>query len=294
MDIIQLQDKQDGWRIYRFNDELTRNTVLSRHHIKVGEGVSFSPYVMIGDHSVIGDGVHLSEESVVSHHCVIGAGTLLDKGAFISKNVRIGDECVLSPDSFVGTNSTIGNHTVIGRDSEMGDMVSIGNNVTIGSNSYVMDSTEVMDGCNIGDGVFIGKNSRAGFFVMIGNDSQLVRDVIIQEGVHVVDGSRIPAFAKVTLNSVQIDNNRLENAIKQMGANIRYDQIATFTSIEGIRCVRAQVGGVWMPSQRVDTNDSLAFGRGNLSLKDMADKYIAPAYFKQSLTADIPVQGMRR
>ena len=294
MDIIQLQDKQDGWRIYRFNDETSRNAALAAHHIKIGEGVSFAPYVMIGDYAELGNNVYMSEESVVSNHCIIGDNTLIDKGAFVSKHARIGNDCILSPDSFIAPEATVGDKTVIGYQSELGDKVKVGNNVKIGKHSYIMDNTEVMDGCEIGDGVFIGKSSRAGFFVMIGNDTQLVRDVFVQEGVNVVAGSRIKPFTKVTRNSVQVDNKRLENAIRQMAGSLKYNQIGTWTSLEGIRCVRAQVGGVWLPSQRVDRTDSQAFSKGEMTLKDMADKYIAPAYIKQSLTAEVPVQGLRR
>ena len=129
---------------------------------------------------------------------------------------------------------------------------------------------------------------------MIGDDTQLVRDVIIQEGVKISSGSRISPFTKVTCNSMQIDNSRLKTAMRQMGGNIRYDQIGTWTSLEGVRCVRAQVGGVWLPSQRVSPDDSLAFGKGTLTLRELADKYIAPVLFKQSLAAEGPSQGIKR
>ena len=294
MDIIQLQDTEGGWRIHRFNDDTNRNAVLSAHHIQVGENVTFAHYAMIGDHSELGDNVHLSEESVVSHHCIIGDNTLLDKGAFVGEHTQVGQDCVLSANAFIGSESSLGNNSTLGKGCEVGDKSHIGHNVTIGDNSYVMELSEIKDGCNIGNGVYIGKNSRAGYFVMIDNDAQLIRDVIVQDGTKVVAGSRISPFAHVTRGSVQTDTERLEKAMKQMGNTIKYDQIATFTSMEGIRCIRAQVGGIWMPSQRVDPEDSIALNRGNLSLKNIADKYIAPAYFKQTLETEAPVQGMRR
>lgn len=294
MDIIQLQDKQEGWRIHRFNSLEERNAAFAEHNITIGSGVNFAPYVMLGDHTVLGDNVYLSEESVVSHHCQIGDNTLVDKGAFISMRAKVGNECNLAPDSYVGPDANIGNMVSIGESAEIGEKVQLGNSVTVGKGSYVMDESQLQDGCTVGRGCFIGNKSVGGFFVMIGDDSQLVREVFVQEGTRIAAGSRIPAFAKVTRSSVQIEENRLEKAMAQMGKNIKYDQIATFTSLEGVRCVRAQVGGIWMPSVRVDSLDSRAFGRGEMSLKDMADKYIAPTYIQQSFEAESRGQGMRR
>ena len=294
MDILQLQDKQEGWRIHRFNSIEERNMAFAQHDITIGEGVSFAQYVMLGDHTVIGYNVHLSEESVVSHHCHIGDNTLLDHGAFVSARAHVGSECVLHPDSYVGPDVKVGNGTTIGKSAEIGEKAVLGSTVSIGPGSYVMDESQLLDGCTVGRGAYIGNKSKGGFFVMIGDDAILVREVFVQEGAQVAAGSRIPAYSKVTRSSVQIEQSRLEKAIAQMGQNIKYDQIATFTSLEGVRCVRAQVGGIWMPSERVSQQDSTAYYKGEMSLKDMADKYIAPAYVKQNLETENRAAGMRR
>ena len=39
MDIIQLQDKQDGWRIHRFNSPEELRKALAEHDITIGHGV---------------------------------------------------------------------------------------------------------------------------------------------------------------------------------------------------------------------------------------------------------------
>lgn len=295
MDIIQLQDRQDGWRIHRFADEASRNAVLATHDIRLGQGVTFADYVMLGDHCVIGDGVHLSEESVVSHHCHIGEDTLLDAGAFVSMRTHIGDHCMLAADSFVGPDSVVGSGCQIGRATELGEKVRLGSNVSVGEGGYIMDETEIKEGSVIGQAVFIGKRSRGGFFVMIGDDSKLVSDVYIQDGVSIVAGSMIPSFSQVTRSGTQVDQDRVAKALAQMAGTVRFDTLATFTSLEGIRCIRAQVGGVWLPSKRVGMNDSFAFAEGRMSLREMAEKYIAPDYARQALAQEEQrVAGIRR
>ena len=108
MDIIQLQDKQEGWRIHRFNIVEERNAAFAEHDITIGSGVNFAPYVMLGDHTVLGDNVYLSEESVVSHHCQIGDNTLVDKGAFVSMRAKVGASSITRPVSFTTPDFTSG------------------------------------------------------------------------------------------------------------------------------------------------------------------------------------------
>jgi UDP-3-O-[3-hydroxymyristoyl] glucosamine N-acyltransferase len=295
MDIIQLQDKQDGWCIHHFADTASRDAVLATHDIRVGQGVTIADYVMLGDHCVIGDRVHLSEESVVSHHCHIGEGTLLDTGAFVSKHSQIGSNCVLAVDSFVGPNSTVGDGCSIGHSSELGDKVRLGNNISIGQGSYIMDETDLKEGTTIGQGVFIGKRTQGGFFVMIGDDAKLVSDVHIQDEVSIMAGSMVQSYSRVTRNGTQVEKDRIEKAIAQMGKTIRFDQLATFTSLECVRCIRAQFGGVWLPSKRVDMADSYAFSEGKMSLRDMADKYIVPDYVRDTIAQEeVRAAGIRR
>lgn len=294
MEIIQLQDKQEGWRIHRFSTLQQRDTELTRHGISLGKNVVIEPYVMIGDHTVLGDNVRLAEESVVSHHCEIGNNTTLEQGAFVSMRSHIGSDCTLSPDSFVGVASTLGSGVILGKRSEVGDAAKIGNAVHIGKCSYIMEETAIDDGTKIGSGVFIGKRSKAGFFVMIGDDAQLVRDVVIQDGAHIAQGKRIPAFSNVSRKDVQLETDRMQVAINKMKDSLKYDQLATFVSLEGIRCIRAQIDGIWLPSARVDNNDSTMFRQGEISLKQMADKYIAPGYIMQSIDAENRSAGIRR
>ena len=54
MEIIQLQDKQEGWRIHRFRTPKERDAELQRHHITFGKNIEIAPYVMLGDHAVLG------------------------------------------------------------------------------------------------------------------------------------------------------------------------------------------------------------------------------------------------
>ena len=295
MDILQLQDKQDGWRIHRFKDEAERNAVLAAHDIRIGQGVTFADYVMVGDHSVIGDRVHLSVESVVSPNCHIGDDTLVEASAFVGMRTHIGNNCMLAADSFVGADSIVGNSCSIASSAELGDKVRIGNNVAIGQAACIMDDTEIKEGSIIGEGVYIGKRTRGGYFVMIGDDAKLISDVYIQDGVNIMAGSMIPSFSQVTRNGTQVEQERITKAMAQMGKAIRFDQLATFTSIEGVRCIRAQVSGVWLPSKRVDAADSFAFAQGKISLRDMADKYIVPDYLRDTLKQEeTRVAGMRR
>lgn len=294
MEIIQLQDKQEGWRIHRFRTPKERDAELQRHHITFGKNIEIAPYVMLGDHAVLGNNVRLAEESVVSHHCEIGDNTTLERGAFVSMRAKVGSESSLAKDSFVGVDATLGVNVILGERSEIGDRTKIGNAVTIGRCSYIMDDSSIEDGTKIGDGAYLGNRTRTGFFVMIGNDAQLVKDVIIQDGAHIAQGKRIPAFSNVSRKDIQLESERMQMAMLRMKETIKYDQLATFVSLEGIRCIRAQIDGVWLPSARVDNKDSMKFGQGEITLKQMADKYIAPQYFQQTIDMDNRTAGLRR
>lgn len=294
MDIIQLQDKQDGWRIHRFNSPEELRKALAEHGITVGRGVEIGPYTMLGDRVTLGDNVRLAEETVVSRDTTIGDNTTLAHGAFVSFRSKIGADCTLAEDSFVGPDVSVGMNTTLGKHSEVGEKCKLGNAVTVGSGSYVMDHSVLEDGCVVGNGTYIGNRSKAGFFTYIGNDVQLVREVIVQDGTQIADGKRVPAYSTVTRGSVQLEQERMQRAINQMKGNIKYDSIGTFTSLEGTRCVRAQIDGLWLPTVRVSNEDSMNFGKGTMTLKDMADKYIAPAYILNNIEGENRTAGIRR
>ena len=294
MEIIQLQDRQGGWRIHRFGSVHERDTELARRDITLGKNVEIGPYVMLGDNATIGDNVHLAEESVVSAHCSIGSNTTLDSGAFIGTRSKVGSDCTLAAGCFVGDESNVGSGVIIGPRSEAAETTSIGNAVQIGKCSYIMEASVIEDGTRIGSGVFIGKRTKTGFFVMVDDDAQLVRDVVVQDGAHITQGKRIPAFANVSRKDVQLQTERMRAALERMKDTLKYDQLGTFVSLEGIRCIRAQIDGIWMPSARVSEEDSAMFRQGGMSLRQMADKYIAPAYLQQSIDAENRTAGIRR
>ena len=278
MDIIQLQDNQDGWKIHCFATPLERDEVLSQHGITLGRDIELAPYVMIGDHAAIGDGVTLGDESVVSHHCRIGDGVSLAQGAFVAARAVIGAECRLEADSFVGADSELGAQCRLLRGAEVDANVVLGSSVSVGEHSYVMEHSVLDDGTAVARGCYVGNRSRTGFFVTVGEDTHLVRDVIVQDGATVAAGSRIPAYSTLTRAAGIREEDALRQAVARMGSSLQYERMATFQTFDGHRCVRAQIAGVWTPSQRVQPADAADFSAGRVSVRELCDRYIAAAY----------------
>lgn len=294
MEIIQLQNKDLDWRIHRFSTVQERDAELQRRGITLGSNVQLSPYVMIGDKATIGNNVILEEESVVSARAVIGDNVRMGQGVFVGEDTQVGRDCMLADGSFIGHRCTVERDVSLGQRSEIGSGSKVGNAVTVGRCSYIMDACTLEDGARVGSGVYIGAQSRLGYFTMISDDAQLVRDVVVQEGANVTQGKRIPPYANVNRQDVQLETERMQRAIQRMTEALKYDQLATFTSLEGKRCIRANIDGVWLPSARVSDEDSKLFYGGQMSLRQMADKYIAPAYLVKNIEAEAISGGMRR
>ena len=294
MEIIQLQNPGEDWRIHRFNNEQDRDAELARRGIEMGSNVRISPYVMIGDKAVIGNNVELDEECVVSARAVLGDNTRLGQRAFVGEDSQMGRNCSMAEDSFIGDFCTVESNVNIGQRSEIGSGSRVGNAVSVDRCSYIMDGCTIEDGTTIGSGVYIGTLSKTGYFVKISDDAQLLREVMVQDGANIAQGKRIPPYANVSRRDVQLETERMQRAIERMKETLRYEQLATYVSLEGKRCVRACIDGIWMPSARVNESDSKLFREGQMTLKQMADKYIAPSYLIKNIESETISGGMRR
>ena len=170
----------------------------------------------------------------------------------------------------------------------------MGGGVTVGAQSLVMQDSVLLDGACVGAGCYVGRGSHIGYFARIGQDSCLVSGVSVQDGVSLPDGTSLQAFSAVTREGVLTDNDRLQAAVARMQGQLHYTQLASFTSIEGTRCIRAQIDGVWTPSHRISAADALAFTGGQLGLKDLADRYIAPGYIMARMESEARTAAMKR
>lgn len=178
--------------------------------------------------------------------------------------------------------------------AEVGLGCRLGGGVSVGARSVLMQNSVLFDGAVIGAGCYIGRSSHIGYFARIGQDSCLVSDVSVQDGVSLPDGTLLHAFASVTREGVLTDNDRLLAAVARMQGQLQYTQLASFTSIEGARCIRAQIDGVWTPSHRVSAADAQAFTTGQLGMKDLADRYIAPGYIMARIESEARTAAMKR
>ena len=183
----------------------------------------------------------------------------LGKGVTIADYVMLGDHCVIGDNVHLSEESVVSHHCRIGE----GTLLDTG--------AFVSMRSQLGSNCSLAADSFVGPDSTVGNGCSIGRSSELGDKVHLGNNISTGQGSYI------------------------MDKTIRFNQLATFTSLEGIRCIRAQIGGVWLPSKRVEMADSYAFSEGKMSLRDMADKYIVPDYIRNSIAQnEIRAAGMRR
>jgi len=183
-------------------------SAIVANDVRLGEGVTIDPFVVIGEGAVIGD------RSWISAHAVIGAGSMVGKDVRVHSTAvvypftelgdrvtlhagaRVGREgfgfvaqangvvriphagrCILEHDVEVGANSCIDrgsvDDTIIGAGTKLDNLVHIAHNVRVGRGCFFAAQAAVAGSTRIGDGVQIGGQVGIGGHVTIGSQANL-------------------------------------------------------------------------------------------------------------------------
>lgn len=140
---------------------------------RIGEGVTF------GHFNVIGAGVNIGENVEIGNHVVIHSGTIIGPGT------RIGDFSVIGKlpnPSRLSTVNSIGGPLApleIGKEANIGSHVVLYRGAKLGAQVTVADFASVRERCHVGDSVVIGRG------VAVENDTTIGDFTKIQTGAYI-------------------------------------------------------------------------------------------------------------
>ncbi|MDR0787805.1 MAG: UDP-3-O-(3-hydroxymyristoyl)glucosamine N-acyltransferase [Gemmatimonadota bacterium] len=178
-------------------------TAIVPASVKVGDGVSIAPYVVLGEDAEIGDRVVIGSHSVIGSRCTIGNDVvihphvtvydevILGDRVILHSGVRVGKEgfgyvwkdgghrkvpqvggCVIESDVEIGGNSSIDRgsvgDTVVKAGAKIDSLVHLGHNVQLGRHSITVAQVGVAGSTVVGDGVVLGGQAGLGGHLQIG------------------------------------------------------------------------------------------------------------------------------
>ena len=176
--------------------------------VRIGEGVTIDPFVVIGEGAIIGDGCWISAHAVIGAGSVLGNDVRVHATAVVYPFTELGDRvtlhagarvgregfgfvpqangvmriphpgrCILEHDVEVGANSCIDrgsvDDTIIGAGTKIDNLVQIAHNVRIGRGCFLASHAGVAGSTRIGDGVQVGGQAGIGGHVTIGSGANL-------------------------------------------------------------------------------------------------------------------------
>jgi UDP-3-O-[3-hydroxymyristoyl] glucosamine N-acyltransferase len=192
---------------------------------RIGDGVTVSAFVSIGENSSIGEGTILYPGVVIGRNVRIGAGCRIYPSVVVYDECAIGNRailhagCVIGSDGFgfapsptgfkkilqvgtveieddveLGANTTVDRAalgvTRIGRGTKLDNLVQVGHNVVIGSDTVIAAQAGISGSCKVG--------SR----VMIGGQAGLAGHLEIEDGIMLGAKCGVPDTLKVSTSKV--------------------------------------------------------------------------------------------
>lgn len=139
---------------------------------RIGEGVTFGHFNVIGAGVSIGDGVE------IGNHVVIHSGTIIGPGTRIGDFSVIGKLPTLSRLSTVNSTGNLA-PLEIGKEANIGSHVVLYRGTKIGSQVTIADFASVRERCRVGDSVVIGRG------VAVENDTAIGDFTKIQTGAYI-------------------------------------------------------------------------------------------------------------
>lgn len=183
-------------------------TAVLGAHVRLGDGVSIGPYVVIEDDAEIGDGCRIDSHCVVGRACRVGAGshlyphvvlysdTIVGSNVIVHSGTRLGADgfgftfvdgahrkmpqvgrCVVGDDVEIGANATIDRgslgDTVIGHGVKLDNLVHIAHNVRVGAFTLLAALVGISGSTRVGEGVWMGGQVGVSNHLRIGNGARL-------------------------------------------------------------------------------------------------------------------------
>jgi UDP-3-O-[3-hydroxymyristoyl] glucosamine N-acyltransferase len=178
-------------------------------NVKLGTGVTVSPFVSIGDNVIIGDGAVLYPGVVVGPDCRIGNDSVLHPNVTLYRNTILGQRVILHagvvigadgfgyvPDEMgqhnkipqigqvvieddveIGANTCIDRATVgcttVKRGTKIDNLVQIAHNCTIGEHSILVSQVGMAGSCTLGHHVVLAGQAGLADHVTIGDQAML-------------------------------------------------------------------------------------------------------------------------
>ncbi len=159
-------------------------------NVRLGQGVSLGPFVVVEDHVEIGAGTVIASGCKIGEHSRIGAHCRLDSHVAVYHNCVLGDHVVIQANSVIGAvgfgyafiegahrlvphnggvviedfveigaNSCVDRakfgNTIIGAGTKIDNLVQIAHNVVIGKCCLIAAQVGIAGSCRLGDGVVL-------------------------------------------------------------------------------------------------------------------------------------------
>jgi UDP-3-O-[3-hydroxymyristoyl] glucosamine N-acyltransferase len=186
-------------------------------NVRLGEGVSIGPYV------VIADDVEIGARSVIAGGCRIGEGTKIGADSRLDANVVVYHQCTIGDHVIIQANCTIGavgfgyaffdgSHHLVPHNGavQIEDFVEIGANTCVDrakfGNTIVGAGTKMDNHVQIGHGVIIGKCCLLAAQVGIAGSCRLGDGVVLAGQVGLADNLEIGDGAMIGAQSGVVGN----------------------------------------------------------------------------------------
>jgi len=194
--------------------------LLERFYPEAAAEPGVHPSAVVGRDVRLGEGVTIRPHVVIGDRAVIGAGTVIESGVHVGPDVRIGEACFIAPNVVIYRGTQIGHRvrihggTVIGGDGfgyvlheggyvkvpQVGNVV-IEDDVEIGCNACVdratIGSTIIKRGTKIDNQVQIAHNNRIGEHVTISGQAGFAGSVTV--GDYAIFGGKAGVVDHVTI-----------------------------------------------------------------------------------------------
>ena len=166
---------------------MNMNSISSK--ARIGSNVSLGEYVTISD------GVEIGDNSVIESYCHLGYSNGRERGdLIIGRNAHIRSHSICYLGARIGADLVTGHHVIIRENSSIGD------GFQLGAGSSVMGKLEIGDHVTTGSRVEIGQKSKVGNFIWIFLNTTLINDKYPPSLE--IDGPTIDDFAVIGAHSV--------------------------------------------------------------------------------------------
>ncbi|QIW86919.1 hypothetical protein AHP1_881 [Aeromonas phage Ahp1_CNU-2021] len=165
-----------------------------RSQIAIESGTYIGPRCHVGIEVEIGEGCFIDREVTIRNRVRIGNGSSIGENsnirgfATISNAVDIGRDVSIGEFAVIGDGSSVGHDTKIDNGCVIGRMVHIGDDCRINVCANILDKCNLRNGVSLGNYVYVGDRTTIGNYTHIGNDVKLDRELIVTAHSTLING----------------------------------------------------------------------------------------------------------